>query len=105
MEYILSWWSLGGLLVIAGGLGFFFWPAILTFLSTPLGRKLAAIGALVLAAWITLIKVFNAGKRAELDRLKANSQRLEEQRDKRDAELKALPADDLVKRGDKWVRD
>lgn len=105
MDYLLSYWSIGGFLAIIGLASWWFWPFILSFLSTPLGRKLAAIGATIVAFWLIAIKIFNAGRKQELDKLKDNSNRLEQERIANDKERKSLPPDKLVEQSKPWLHD
>ncbi len=104
MGYLFSYWTLIPLLIGGGIAAWFFWPVVIGFLSTPLGRRVAAIGGVVLAFVFTFIEGKRRGAKGVTDQLQANSDKLEEQRNKTDAELQKLPADDLVKRSDKWLR-
>lgn len=105
MSWILNYWTLGGTLVLGGVAAWFFWPAILAFLSTPLGRKVAAIAIAVFSLLLLLTKVFNAGRQKELRDLKDNSDKLDAQRNRRDAELRNATDDQLVDRSRRWLRD
>jgi type VI protein secretion system component VasK len=110
MDYLLSWYTFYAVLfaILSGSVALWFlglWPVIIATLQTSAGRKatLVAIGGFLL--WAASIFLYQRGKQAANEALKANSARLEDERNKRDAELKNLSADDLVKRSDKWLRD
>jgi type VI protein secretion system component VasK len=110
MEYLLSWYTFYAVImaIISGSVALWFlglWPVIIATLQTSAGRKaaLVAIGGFLL--WAASIFLYQRGKQAANEALRKNSERLEDERNARDQELKNLPADDLVKRGDKWVRD
>ena len=109
IETLLSPWTLfGALFTLAGGgaLAFFFMPQLIFFFTqTSLGRKIAAIGAVVFAIWLVLVRVFAAGRKKERDQLQANSEQKEQERKNLDATLKSLPPDRLVDRSKPWVRD
>jgi len=105
MEYILSWWTLAGSLVVAGGLAWVFWPAIVAFLSTPLGRKVAAGAAIAFSLWVAFTKAYSAGRKKELQAIKDNSERVEQERDRKAKELENLTPDQLRRRSAPWLRD
>lgn len=110
MDYLLNWYTFWGLIVTliscATALWFLgLWPVIIGTLNTPAGRKavLVAIGSFVL--WVFSIFLYQRGKQKALDALRENSQRKEDERNQRDAELQNLPSDKLVDRSRPWVRD
>lgn len=68
------------------------------------GRIVAAAGALTVAIVIALLRVFAAGRNSE--RVKQDRASLENLRDRNriENEVDALGADDLDRRGRRWVR-
>ncbi len=110
MDSLLSWYTFYGIifLLISGSTALWFlglWPVIVATLRTPAGRNaaLVAIGGFLL--WAASIFLYQKGKQAANEALKANSARLENERKKRDEELQSLPPDKLRERGNKWVRN
>ena len=110
MDYILNWYTFWGLIMTLGSfavaawfLGL--WPVIIATLNTSAGRKAVIVAAGGFLFWVFSIFLYTRGKQKALDALKANSQRMEDERNKRDAELQNLPADKLRERGSRWMRD
>ncbi len=110
MDWIFSWWTIGGLtgsIIAAFAAAWFlgFGPVIIAFLQTKIGRTLAMIGAGILAIMWVLAKVFAAGRAKEKESVRQNSIKKDEQRAIRDEELKNLDDAALRKRTDRWLSD
>ena len=110
MDYILSWYTFWGLItfLISGSVALWFlglWPVIIATLQTPAGRKSALIAVGGFLLWAASIFLYQRGKQAANEALRKNSERLEAEREKRDAEIKNLSPAEYDRRGNKWVRD
>lgn len=81
------------------------WPVIIATLKTSAGRKAVLVSIGGFLVWIFSMFLYQKGKQAANDALKKNSQRLEDERNAKDQELKNLSPDDLRKRADRWLRD
>lgn len=109
MDWLLSWYTFYAVIamLVSGGVAIWFlglWPVIAATLSTSAGRKASLVAAGGFLLWVASIFLYQRGKQAANEALRKNSERLEDERNARDQELKSLPADDLRKRADKWVR-
>jgi hypothetical protein len=81
-----------------------FTPVVTWFLTSKVGRTIAAGAGIALAVGIAVLKVFSAGKAAE--RARQDQQSLENLRSraKTDDEVRNLDVVDFNKRLDRWVR-
>jgi hypothetical protein len=113
LDFWLSPWTIFGagasITAIFAALWFLAPGLVPTLLASKLGRQLAAIGAAIFALWLAFVAVAKRGERKGAqkinDQLKENSEKLETNRNTRDAELKKLPPDKLVERSKPWLRD
>lgn len=109
MDRLLSPWTIGaaGAAVIAAAVAIkIYLPLIASFfVSTKIGRYIAATAGVLFAIWFAAMKIYQAGKRNVKDQIHRDSIQKDERKDARDAELKNLDDDALRKRADKWVRD
>jgi hypothetical protein len=110
MDWLLSWytfWAVIALSVSAVTATWFLglWPVITATLSTSAGRKAVLIAAGGFLVWVLSVFLYTKGKQSAQDAIKKNSQRLEDERNARDQELKNLPPDQLRKRADRWVQN
>lgn len=110
MDFLLNWytfWAVIALSVSAVTATWFLglWPVITATLSTSAGRKAALVIAGSFLVWVLSIFLYTKGKQNANAAIKNNSQRLEDERNARDANLKNLPPDKLRDAANPWVRD
>lgn len=110
MDYILSWYTFWGVIMLlgSGATAMFFlglWPVVIATLQTSAGRKaiLVAIGSFLL--WVASIFLYQKGKQAANEALRKNSERLEEESNARRKTLQNIPPDKLTDAAKPWVRD
>lgn len=107
-DFLLNPWAIAGAFTGVAGLAvaaWFFAPALISFFaSTSIGRRIAAIGAVIFSVWLIAVKIFSAGRAKEREVLKQNSERKENERRALDETLNKLPDDKLRSRSDRWVR-
>jgi|GEM_PF-2742585 len=97
----IPWWAWLVAAIIAAVLTYQFWLPIWAVLPRPVKVLLAAIAA-VLTAYVA---GRNKGSKDERDRrAKADANAIQNRKDV-DDEVRNLPADDLDRRLDKWMRD
>jgi hypothetical protein len=97
----VPWWVWLIALIVAAGFTYQFWVPIWAITPKPVKIALAAIAA-VLTAYVA---GRNRGSKDERDRrAKADANAIQNRKDV-DDEVRNLPADDLDRRLDKWMRD
>lgn len=109
MDWLLSPWTIGatGAAVIAIAIAIkFYLPVIGSFfVSTKIGRYIAAAAGVIFAVWFAAMKLYQAGKSNVKDSIRRDSLEKDQRKEQRDAELKKLDDDALRKRASRWVRD
>lgn len=109
MDWFFNPWTIGatGAAVIAAAIAIkFYLPFIASFfVSTKVGRYIAAAAGVIFAVWFAAMKIYQAGKKNVKEQINRDSIQKDERREQRDAELKNLDDAALRKRADKWVRD
>lgn len=97
----VPWWVWGIGLLIAAIATWQFWAPIWAVLPKPVKIVLATVGA-ILAAYVA---GRNRGSKDERDQRAKKDARAVQTRKETDDEIRNLPADDLDRRIDKWMRD